>query len=139
MKDKVHVYLSYGDMESFSESKLGTLTLDQVLDLQKQLAQVSAVEMQCPNFISARFEYSNDIGRGVKMPAITEMRYTLHTTFKYADDTAKCCQKYLLRNAMQMTKMCARNLRTGKCADPVIRKTIGAALFPQFYGKDKQK
>lgn len=33
--------------------------------------------------------------------------------------------------------LCAKNLREGKCTDTFMRRTIGAALFPQFYGKTK--
>lgn len=139
MQDKVQVYLSYGDLNYCAHKKLGTLTIDEVLDLQKRLAQISPTQIQCPNFISARFEYYNDIFRGDKMPQPTYIKYTLHATFKYADDRAKCCQKYLLRNAPQMTKMCAHNLRTGKCQDEFMRQTIGAIMFPKLYGKDKQK
>lgn len=38
-----------------------------------------------------------------------------------------------------MVNACANNLRCGKCREEFIRRTLGAALFPQFYAKDKQK
>jgi hypothetical protein len=36
-------------------------------------------------------------------------------------------------------KRCARNLKNGKCLDEFIRNTLGVALFPEHYAKDKQK
>lgn len=32
---------------------------------------------------------------------------------------------------------CARYLRDGKCTDEFMRKTLGAILFPYYYGKQK--
>lgn len=34
-------------------------------------------------------------------------------------------------------KTCAHNLVAGKCVDEYMRNTVGAVLFPQFYGKEK--
>ena len=46
-----------------------------------------------------------------------------------------------INNVSQLGKsyLCAQNIKTGKCRDEYIRKTLGAILFPQHYATDKQK
>lgn len=39
----------------------------------------------------------------------------------------------------QRMRICARNLRKGKCCDTFIRQTLGAALFPKLYKNEKQR
>lgn len=36
-------------------------------------------------------------------------------------------------------QQCAMTLGIGQCRDKFMRETFGAALFPQFYGSNKQK
>lgn len=48
------------------------------------------------------------------------------------------CEK--MQNLYKSNKQtCAENLRAGKCQDPLMRRTLGALLFPHLYAKDKQK
>ena len=49
------------------------------------------------------------------------------------------CQKCSDKTDREKMNICERNLRNGKCCDPLIRRTLGAVLYPQFYANEKQK
>ena len=57
----------------------------------------------------------------------------------YYDTKPQCAKTNRKMNNTSKLKCCARNLRAGKCTDEFIKNTLGAALFPQHYGKNKQK
>ncbi len=43
------------------------------------------------------------------------------------------------RTELNMIKRCAENIRTGKCQNEFIRRTIGARLFPQIYTNENTR
>ncbi len=57
----------------------------------------------------------------------------------YLDTNPQCVKNTNTRKWTDKKKLlcCARNLRNGKCTDEFIKNTLGAALFPQHYGKQK--
>lgn len=57
----------------------------------------------------------------------------------YFDQYPQCGKPNCQLDETGKIKRCARNLKNGKCRDEFIRKTLGVALFPEHYKKDKQK
>lgn len=65
--------------------------------------------------------------------------YALFPQFNISGKVAPCCTENRPHCQNDMLQMCAHNLRCGKCQDEFIRRTLGAALFPQFYAKAKKR
>lgn len=57
----------------------------------------------------------------------------------YLDTKPQCGTPSNKMSDTAKLKHCARNLRAGRCTDEFIKNTLGAILYPQHYGKNKQK
>lgn len=57
----------------------------------------------------------------------------------YYDTKPQCAKTNRKMDDTSKLKYCARSLRAGKCCDEFIKNTLGAILYPQHYGKNKQK
>ena len=55
----------------------------------------------------------------------------------YYDTKPQCAKTNRKMDDTSKLKYCARSLRAGKCCDEFIKNTLGAALYPQHYGKQK--
>ena len=82
-------------------------------------------------------EYKDTVRFG-QTPSFGPRYSTLDLDGLFYCDTYPQCKKTIRKmDNVSKLKHCARNLRAGKCTDEFIKNTLGAALYPQHYGKQK--
>lgn len=136
-------YLPYDTMPH-TYIGLGQITPDQLDTILDEFAKNASRPHTCIKTMSIEFTDSQSFGR---LPGNEKRNRTLALSnmFYFYDvtdskDYAPCMiGKKQPQTEDAMVRACANNLRCGKCRDEFIRRTLGAALFPQFYAKDKQK
>lgn len=98
-------------------------------------AEDSLPKNSCIQKLSMRYSETIDFnkidGRGIH---IDPLWYNGAT--KPLSCAPKCAGICDIRTRMHI---CAENLKTGKCRDEFMRRTLGAALFPKLYTTEKQK
>ncbi|MDE6250086.1 MAG: hypothetical protein K2M34_00425 [Alphaproteobacteria bacterium] len=98
-------------------------------------AEDSLPENSCIQKLSLRYSETIDFnkidGRGIHIDPLW-----------YKDERKPLsCAPECAGNCDRRTRMriCAENLKTGKCQDAFMRRTLGATLFPKLYITEKQK
>ena len=135
MAQKTHVqfvvFEPYGEIPE--TVKLGNITQIQAINLVNILKKSSPAKTACIKSLNAKYTYNADFD-SLKKDLKNYGTLELSGIF-YPDNKPQCAK---CRNEdLAKAKCCARNMRAGKCQDEFIRKTLGAILFPQHYGKQK--
>lgn len=124
---------------------LTRVTPGQLKQLQESVANATLpLTNACPTSMTIRYEDQMSFLYGdARKEKISGRRRVLEISdlFYLAEYGTHCpaCGDKKIKSELAATKYCAKNLRMGRCRDEFMRNTIGAALFPQFYAKDKQK
>lgn len=139
-------FCTYMPYERFPDTRinLGEINTAQLNGLMDALAKNSGQKHDCVKTMSVDFSDTMSFGR---MPG-DGRRYRsldLSNLFYFYDVDAPKFRAPCITGARlpqtsdAMMRTCAHNLRCGKCRDEFIRKTLGVALFPQYYANEKQK
>ncbi|MBP3545382.1 MAG: hypothetical protein J6J82_03695 [Alphaproteobacteria bacterium] len=127
-------FLVYEPYNDFPQTiRLGRITQSQALETIDKFRNSRPTEKACLKSLQVNytdivnFESFKTYGKKHGVLNISGMFFP-----DYKPKCAKCKNEDLAK-----VKCCARNLRAGKCQDEFIRKTLGAILFPQHYGKQK--
>lgn len=117
------------------------ITPDQLKQLQQNIANAKLPSDSCICSLSIKYQDEMSfLDGGARRDHITGRRHTLEISdLFYLKENAPACCAHSFRTDSGFMHNCARNLRAGRCRDEFMRNTIGAALFPALYGKDKQK
>lgn len=112
--------------------------------LQESVANATLPDDACPASLSIRYEDEMSfLDGGARKNKTTGRRrtVTICNLFYLAQYRGKCpaCGNAGAKSELALTRHCATNLRAGRCRDEFMRRTLGAALFPQFYLNEKQK
>lgn len=125
------VFEPYGEIPE--TIKLGNITQIQAIDLINILKKSSPAKTACIKSLNAKYTYAADFDSFKKD---LKNHGTLEISGMFYPDNIPQCAKCKIDD-LAKAKCCARNLRAGKCQDSFIKKTLGAVLFPQHYGKRK--
>lgn len=114
---------------------LGGISVEQAQKIMDTFNTNGVAPNACIKTLS--MEYKDSVRFG-QMPGFGPRYSTLDLNgLFYCDTHPQCKQISRKMNEVSKLKHCARNLRAGKCTDEFIKNTLGAALYPQHYGKQK--
>lgn len=120
------------------------ITTAQLKQLQESVANAKLPTDSCISSLSVKYqdEMSFLIG-GARYNHMAKRHRTVEISnlFWPRDTHITPCapHRHPTHSLHKTMRVCAYNLRTGKCKDAFMRNTIGAVLFPKLYAKDKQK
>ena len=132
-------FVAYEPYESFAApvALLGDISIDQAKQLLDTFDNATPGPDACICSMTLQFtdrtRFGHKPNKGLRYQALE-----LDGMF-YPDRNPHCGKPNKRMTEAQKIKRCANNLRSGKCQDDFIRQTIGALLFPQYYGNTKQK
>lgn len=115
---------------------LAELPLEKILELHKKLATQNIKESSCLDQIYAEFKTylsSNKLGTNNFSGYDLSKMFYMHEKY-----LPPCAGHKKPKTEEQMIRMCARNLRHGRCRDKFMQNTLGVALFPQKYAIQKE-
>lgn len=145
MQDNITVYMKYNPDYSYCSErqtahniKLADISTEQAKDLEQALTASANQQPLCIRAMRMDIKKTIAVYQAEKNTD-KEQSFTFHPLFNLWKPTMCGCFSALNNTPATVTRQCASNLAAGKCQDPFIRRTIGAVLFPEFYGKDKQK
>ncbi|MBE6457414.1 MAG: hypothetical protein E7011_01205 [Alphaproteobacteria bacterium] len=157
MQQKIQTYMghqSHPDMVQFAPYALGgAISFDTAINLIKTLNAHPFPSDFCWGYMVTDFSattYNYDKHRKnfktmksflnfcKSSPYInSQLSLCIHSDFT---TPVKCkCTTQTPDSALQKLMLCHKTLATGKCRDEFMCKTVGATLFPQYYGKQKVK
>ncbi len=113
---------------------LGDITNSECMQLMDTFTTQSVLPNACIRHMSLEFIDKTYFGRA---PWHQDRRRTLNLSSMFYNNMPKCGQQNCELDDTAKIKRCIRNLRAGKCQDEFIRNTLGAILFPYYYGKQK--
>ena len=134
------VYVNYVTYEAYETAptnviNLGAITTDQAQELLDTFNTSDVAPNACIKTLSMEYKDSARFGM---TPGFGPRYSSLDIDgLFYCDTYPQCKQTIRKTNEISKLKHCARNLRAGKCTDEFIKNTLGAALYPQHYGKQK--
>ena len=130
-------YVTYDPYESMPTNiiNLGAITTDQAQELLDTFNTSDVAPNACIKTLSMEYK---DSARFSMTPGSGPRYSSLDIDGLFYCDTYPLCNQTIRKtNEISKLKCCARNLRNGKCTDEFIKNTLGAALYPQHYGKQK--
>lgn len=142
---KIDVVFDIPDYDDFSVMvPITRISAAQLKQLQESVACAQLPADACPSSMSVKYEdHMSFLAGGARRNRIAGRRRVLTISdlffLREFDRVTQACGRCHSKNTIAMMRHCATNLRTGKCKDEFMRKTIGAVLFPRFYAKEKQK
>ncbi len=142
------IFVSFVQYEPYEQvpniiATLGTLPVEKILKLHKKLGTQKMKKNSCVDRITA--EYTNTrylcYDKWHKYcDSSSHSSYNLYGMFYMHEEYLPPCAGHKKpKTEEQMIRMCARNLRHGRCVDEYMKKTLGVALFPDKYAKEHQK
>ncbi len=137
----------YAPYETYPNTiHLGNITLPQARKLMNAIERAHPKSDACIKMLSAEMTRTSAYGRRVG-PTTNRTGIKLDGMFYLYDVTpiderhipCMAHARRIPQNEEDMIRACAYRLRTGKCCDPFVRRTLGRILFPQHYAKQKTK
>jgi hypothetical protein len=127
-------FLVYEQYNDFPQTiKLGCITQSKALELIEQFRNSRSTKKACLKSLQVSY---TDIVNFEPFKTYGQKHGNLNITGMFFPDYKPQCAK-CKNDDLAKAKCCARNLRGGKCQDEFIKNTLGTALFPQHYGKQK--
>ena len=109
------------------------VTQRQALELIHKLNMYPTPQKSCPKVLSA--SYSSKVAHWIKW---NEKSYTNELILNLEIGKCMKCQKKTSGMTQRdKEKLCAENIKSGKCRDTMVCNTVGAVLFPELYQKAK--
>lgn len=109
------------------------VTQRQALELIHKLNMYPTPQKSCPKVLSA--SYSSKVAHWIKW---NEKSYTNELILNLEIGKCMKCQKKTSGMTQRdKEKLCAENIKSGKCRDTMVCNTVGAVLFPELYQKTK--
>ena len=130
-------FVTYEQYESIPTNSinLGAISVPQAQEIMDTFNNATVAPNACIKTLC--MEYS-DRARFGQAPSFGLRYSSLDLDGLFYCDTNPQCKKTIRKmDELSKLKHCARSLRAGKCCDEFIKNTLGAALFPQHYGKQK--
>lgn len=102
-------------------------------ELVQLVAQYPTPQNSCPKVLGA--SYSSKAAQWVKW---NEKNYTNELVLNLEIGKCMKCQKKTSGMTQRdKEKLCAENIKSGKCLDKMVCETVGTVLFPELYQKHK--
>ena len=109
------------------------VTQRQALELIHKLNMYPTPQKSCPKVLSA--SYSSKVAHWIKW---NEKNYTNELILNLEIGKCMKCQKKTSGMTQRdKEKLCAENIKSGKCLDKMVCETVGPVLFPELYQKTK--
>ena len=109
------------------------VTQRQALELLHKLDMYPTPQKSCPKVLSA--SYSSKVTNWIKW---NEKSYTNELILNLEIGKCMKCQKKTSGITQRdKEKLCAENIKSGKCRDTMVCNTVGAILFPELYQNQK--
>ncbi|MBR2510846.1 MAG: hypothetical protein IKB59_01615 [Alphaproteobacteria bacterium] len=109
------------------------ITQQTAQELVQLVAQYPTPQKSCPKVLGA--SYSSKAEQWVKFH---DKSYTNELILNLEIGKCMKCQKKTSGMTQRdKAKLCAENIKSGKCLDTMVCKTIGTVLFPELYQKTK--
>lgn len=134
-----HAIYEAHDPIATTQIELGKISSADAERIMETFASASPQYNACIKTLSLK--YTDDVYFG-NLPSFTLRYRALELTNQWGwQQTPLQCIGRIPKNSSKKNclEICAHHLCTGKCRDAFIRSTLGVALFPQLYSKDKQK
>jgi len=144
MAEEKNIRVSFVDYDTYESYptvsiQLGQISTEKMLELQEIFSKSHTTKKDCVYEICA--EYSDSTHYEPKRNGRDTRRlrsYELSGMF-YTGKIPLCAGCKKPQDTEHALRMCARNLSHGRCKDEFMRRTLGVALFPQYYAKEIQK
>ena len=130
-------FVTYEPHESIPTNiiNLGAISVPQAQEIMDKFNNAAVAPNACIKTLCLEY---NDQARFGNVPSFGPRYSSLDLDGLFYCDTNPQCKKTIRKmDELSKLKHCARSLRAGKCCDEFIKNTLGAALFPQHYGKQK--
>ena len=109
------------------------VTQRQALELLHKLDMYPTPQKSCPKVLGA--SYSSKVTNWIKW---NEKHYRNELElYLEIGKCMKCQKKTSGMTQRDKEKLCAENIKSGKCRDTMVCNTVGAVLFPELYQKTK--
>lgn len=109
------------------------VTQRQALELIHKLNMYPTPQNSCPKVLGA--SYSSKATQWVKFHDKSYMNELVLNL--EIGKCMKCQKKTSGMTQRNKEKLCAENIKSGKCRDTMVCSTVGAVLFPELYQKTK--
>lgn len=114
---------------------LGNISLQDYEQIKNIFATCSSKDSKCMQ--DFRMKYQETMIFGIHDKAVHINHLDISGMSWMCEGQTPLCKNCLDKTDYEKMNICAHNMRNGNCCDPLIRRTFGAALFPQFYAKEK--
>lgn len=144
MVRKINVFFSKESYDGFDTLiPIAAISPAQLKQLQETIANETIPAAACPTCIEMKYNDTiSFLDGGARCDKMACRRRTLEISdLFYLAPTSKkiACTNQRVKSEISALKKCAQNLRTGKCHDEFMRRTLGAILFPRLYTAQKEK
>ncbi len=141
IKDIDVIFSSYDEYESMPvvNIKLGTISSEQVLQLQDKIKTAQYYLGPCIFDMCAK--YTDVVNRrDILSHSSRRRKYEISDLFfGRAGFIPPCAGRKKPKTDEDLTCMCARNLRHGRCRNELMIQTLCLTLFKDKYSKENQK
>lgn len=109
------------------------ITQQTAQELVQLVSQYPTPQKSCPKVLGA--SYSSKVTNWIKW---NEKSYTNELVLNLEIGKCMKCQKKTSGMTQRdKEKLCAENIKSGKCLDKMVCETVGTVLFPNLYQKTK--